>query len=254
MTTRRTLAHKLLSPPNWRGFIGMLQSAPDLLDVFRRYYLRQESYPYTVRLRTPVGRLALELHSREDFVTVHEVFFRQDYRLPKTEAERLRVAVDFGANIGVTSAYFLTRNHDVRVYSYEPVPTNIVRARRNLAPFAARLVFNECAVGTEDGMVSFGVESSGRYGGIGAPYATHIEVQCRRGQAELERILQHHPRVDVLKLDVEGMEVPIIRSLTGPVLEAIGCIMAECDGREVSLPKFACCQYLNVARFTASGA
>jgi hypothetical protein len=76
----------------------MLQIALDPLDVFRRYYLHQGSYPYTVRLRTPIGTLALELHSWHDFITIHEVFFRQDYRLSRTEAERLRVAVDFGTN------------------------------------------------------------------------------------------------------------------------------------------------------------
>jgi len=228
----------------------MLQIALDPLDVFRRYYLHQGSYPYTVRLRTPIGTLALELHSWHDFITVHEVFFRQDYRLSRTEAERLRVAVDFGTNIGVISAYFLTRNPEVQVYSYEPVPRIAALARKNLAPFVTRLEFNECAVGIEDGTVSFGIENSGRYGGIGISHAEHIEVQCRRGESELKRVLRQHPQIDVLKLDIEGMEVPIIESLTPPVLEAIGCIIAECDGQEVSLPKFDYGQYLSVARFT----
>jgi FkbM family methyltransferase len=246
-----TLIGKVLSPHNWRGFNGLLRTAVDPVAVIRRYYLRQGSYPYIVRLRTPIGVTGLEMQSRDDFITVHEIFFREDYRLSKAQAQRLRVAVDFGTNIGVASAYFLTRNAEARVYSYEPVPRNIERARKNLAPFAARLEFNECAVGVEEGDVSFGVEGSGRYGGIGVSHAAQITVPCRRGESELQRILRQHPRIDALKLDIEGMEVPIIKSLPPEMLDVIGCIVAECDGREVSLPNFSYGQYLSIARFTA---
>lgn len=245
------LAQKLLSPHNWRGFLGAIRTAVDPFAVIRRYYLRKGSYPYTVRLRTPIGPLALELRSAADFITIHEVFFREDYRLSKAEAERLRVAVDFGANIGVTAAYFLTRNPQVQVYSYEPVPSNIALAQKNLAPFAARLQFIECAVGTEAGTVEFGIESSGRYGGIGVQHMDRIRVPCRRGDEELTRMLQQHRRIDALKLDIEGMEIPIIRSLPPETLGGIGCILAECDGEEIRLPNFAYEQYLSVARFTA---
>ena len=247
-----TLIRKLVSPHNWRGFAGVARSALDPVDVFRRYYLHRGSYPYTVRLRTPIGKLALELRSHDDFTTIHEVFFRQDYRLSNAEAKRLRVAVDFGANIGITAAYFLTRNPQVQVYSYEPVPSNIALARKNLAPFASRLEFIECAVGTEEGVVDFGVENSGRYGGIGVPHSSQIKVPCRRGEAELARMLQRHPRIDAVKLDIEGMEIPIIKSLTPSTLGEIGCILAECDGREISLPNFVHHQYLSIARFTAT--
>ena len=63
--------------------MGMLQTALDPLDVFRYYYLHQGSYPYTVRLRTPIGMLALNCIPAGGFCfTVHEVFFfRQDYGL-----------------------------------------------------------------------------------------------------------------------------------------------------------------------------
>jgi FkbM family methyltransferase len=249
-----TLTRKVLSPHNWRGFKGLLRTAIDPVGVIRRYYLHQGNYPYMVRLRTPIGIVGLEMQSRDDFITVHEIFFREDYRLTKAQAQRLRVAVDFGTNIGVASAYFLTRNAEARVYSYEPVPRNIERARKNLAPFAARLEFNECAVGVAEGDVSFGVEGSGRYGGVGIGHTAQITVPCRRGESELRRILHQHRRIDALKLDIEGMEVPILRSLPPETLDAIGCIVAECDGQEVSLPNFAYGQYLSIARFTAINA
>ena len=218
------------------------------MSVARRVHLKRGRYPYTIGLRTPIGPIHIELSSEQDLRTVNEVFFRQDYRLPRD----VRVIVDFGSNIGVSVAYFLTRNTEVKVYAYEPVPTNIARAKRNLAVFADRVELVECAVGTVNGRVSFSVESSGRYGGIGLKgpkYKDSIEVTCWRAEEELRRILARHRRIDAIKIDVEGMEVPIIRSLSPEVLAATSRIMAECDGREVNLPNFAYKQYLSIARF-----
>ena len=245
----RTLMHKILSPHNWHGLAGLLLNARNPLPILWRFYLKRGRYPYTIGLRTPLGTLDLELYSRQDLITVHEVFFRQDYRVPRD----LRLIVDFGSNIGIASAYFLTRNAQTRAYAYEPVPVNVARARRNLAKFADRLELAECAVGTMTGRVSFGVESSGRYGGIGRTRGDIIEVECRRAEDELQRIAQHHKRIDALKIDVEGLEVPILTSLSSDVLGAISRILAECDGRQVRLPAFAYDQYLSIARFFHRG-
>jgi len=214
-----------------------------------RYYFRAGSYPVYARLRTPIGQIALQAYSREDLITLHEVFFREDYRITGEGAKRLRVAVDFGANIGIATAYFLTRNGDVRVYSYEPVPTNLDRARKNLATFVDRVEINECAVGTEEGTMSFGIEASGRYGGIGVPHAEQIQIPCQRGDVELGRILQAHHCIDVLKVDVEGMETPLLRSIDEKKLGTIGKIFAECDCSELLLPGFEGSQTLSVASF-----
>jgi FkbM family methyltransferase len=213
-----------------------------------RYYLNKGKYPYRIGLRTPIGPIDLYLFSHHDLITVHEVFFREDYRVP----ENVERVVDIGSNIGVSAAYFLTRNAKVKVHAYEPVPANVARARRNLAAFADRVELVECALGTENAPVSFGIEGSGRYGGITRPYKHRIDVPCRRVGDELRRIVDHHNRIDVLKIDVEGMEVPILKSLPPTELSAVAHIMAECDGREVRLPNFTYDQYLSIARFTSA--
>jgi len=243
------LVRKFTSRHNWRGVIGLFKSCANPAAIITRYYFRAGSYPVYARLRTPIGQIALQAYSREDLTTLHEVFLREDYRITGECAKRLRVAVDFGANIGFATAYFLTRNAEVRVYSYEPVPINLDRARKNLATFVDRVELNECAVGTADETMSFGIEASGRYGGIGVPHAEQIQVPCRRGDAELERILHAHHGIDVLKVDVEGMETPLLRSIDEKKLGTIGKIFAECEGSELLLPGFECSQTLSVASF-----
>jgi FkbM family methyltransferase len=244
-----TLLKKLSSRHNWRGLMGLLMNCANPAETVLRYYFHIGTYPACVFLRTPIGRIALDLYSREDLITVHEVFFRRDYGITGKRAGRLRVAVDFGANIGVAAAYFATRNRQVQVYSYEPVPTNVARARKNLEKFQDRVEINDCAVGLEEGMVGFGIEPSGRYGGIGIQRTAQIEVPCRRGEAELERIVRSHRHVDVLKVDIEGMESVILNSIKAENLDTVDNIFAECDCTEVTLPGFRCDQNLSIATF-----
>ena len=234
---------KLLGRHNWRALFGLLRVSRSPIDLFLRQYLGTGSYPVTTRVRTPIGAVALTLHSRSDVVTLNEIFFRRDYAAD----ESLRVAVDFGANIGIASAYFLSRNPVARVDAFEPVPANIERARQNLRAFGSRVTLHESAVGDRTGRVRFGVEPTGRYGGIGVGTGREIEVECRDAAAALGAILEREKSIDVLKIDVEGMERPILERLAALPAGSIGCIYAEYAGDDLELPGFARGRYLSIA-------
>ena len=80
---------------------------------------------------------------------------------------------------------------------------------------------------------------------------SYIEVWCHRAEDQLAHILQNNDVIDALKIDVEGMEIPILKSLSIPVLTRISCIMAECDGINIGLTNFAYQQKLSIAWFTS---
>lgn len=235
--------HKLLGRHNWRALFGMLRVSRSPVDLFLRQHFGTGSYPVTTRVRTPIGAVALTLHSRSDVVTLNEIFFRRDY--PADES--IRVAVDFGANIGIASAYFLSRNATARVDAFEPVPVNVERARRNLRAFGSRVTLHESAVGDRTGRVRFGVESTGRYGGIGVGTGREIEVECRDAAAALGAVLEREKSIDILKIDVEGMERPILDRLAALPPGRIGCIYAEYADDDLNLPGFERDRYLSIA-------
>jgi hypothetical protein len=75
------------------------------------YYLTQNDLtnPLIVRWKTPVGDVYLKAWNAVDILTQFITFCREQYRC----GSEICTAVDFGANVGISAAYFLSRNNDV---------------------------------------------------------------------------------------------------------------------------------------------
>jgi FkbM family methyltransferase len=189
----------------------------------KRYVFGSGTYPYRCRVRTPLGNQEITLFHPDDMQTVTEIFCRKDYAAPA----QIRTVVDIGSNIGVSALYFLTRNRQVRCQLFEPDPRNIERLRGNLQQFEARYTLHEYAVADREGMVDFGIEETGRYGGIGANRPETIRVRCRDVNAVLDEALAETEEIDLLKVDAEGVEEAIVRAIRPDLLQRIRLIYFE---------------------------
>jgi FkbM family methyltransferase len=206
-----------------------------------RYLSGRGEYPCSWEIRTPLGVVAPNIYTHDDLVTVTEIFCRLDYEAPPG----LGAVVDIGSNIGISALYFLTRNRDSRCYLYEPVPENVVRLRENLAPFTGRWELTEAAVWDRAGTVSFGIEPTGRYGGIGVETARSIAVPCLDINEVLDAVLEREPSIDILKIDTEGAEISTVGAIRDDLLDRIGVIYLETMERPVLHPgrfdaRFSC--------------
>lgn len=227
----RRVVRAPLSRGHWRALAGMPRAYPrgEVAGVAGRYLLGRGAWPWTCHVRTPIGAFPVELHRSDDLATVNEIFARLDYRAPHD----LRVAVDVGANIGVASLYFLSRNATARSYCIEPDPKNVARLHRTLAPFAGRFTLHEVAAADEDGEATFYVEPSGRYGGFEQGWLEDsITVPTRSFVDLLDGVLAGEDRIDVLKVDTEGSEQALVSSIRPDQLDRIDRIYYETDGPE----------------------
>jgi FkbM family methyltransferase len=200
-------------------------------------------------VKSPLGTLALTVYSYYDVQTVNEIFCRDDYY-----ASREEVFVDFGANIGIAAAYFLSRNPRSIAYLFEPVPFNLERLRANLAPFEGRYMLEDAAVCDHTGTVQFNWEHTGRYGGIGVPHGNRTEVRSVDSNEALERIATRHGAIDVLKIDVEGLEPALIQRLPPDLAMRIRQIYAECRFDTPPLQTHTYVQRGSIARLTLARA
>ena len=222
----RSLARVVRAPfgrHHWIAAVNMVRVYERPIDAAKRYGLALGAYPHTFRLRTPIGAVNATAWSFHDVMTINEIFCRRDYWIDPSD----RVVVDFGSNIGISGLYFLTHAPNSFVYCYEPLPSNGERLTATLRNFADRYRLSVSAVAPYAGRVDFAFEATGRYGGIGLRFPRQIVVDCLRAQDVIASVLSDNGKIDILKIDIEGLERDVVLSLPREQLERIEKIYAE---------------------------
>lgn len=117
--------------------------------------------------------------------------------------------VDLGANVGYSSAYFLSHYPNSPVIAVEPDPENFALLQKNLWPFGSRAVAIEAAIWSHNTKVSIRSE---KYRD-GASWARQVE-ENKNGNIDAIDIsslfaLSKRDRIGLLKVDIEGAEAVI---------------------------------------------
>jgi FkbM family methyltransferase len=132
---------------------------------------------------------------------------------------RLDVFVDVGANIGNHSIYFGLAC-GAEIYAFEPNGPNYSRLERNLtlSNLIDRAHPHRLAFGIEPGyVVSSFKEGSTNTGGAGVKEAnacTPEAVQLVRADDQLAQLINEPPSRMVVKIDVEGMEIDVLKGMS----------------------------------------
>ena len=123
------------------------------------------------------------------------------------------ICVDVGANIGYTAILMARCAYRGAVFAFEPHPTIIGFLKRNIeanAAEAGHIEVFECALGAESAQVTLTTppdfDINWGLGRITNDSSTGIAVR----QESIDRVLQV-PRIDVLKIDVEGLEKSVLK-------------------------------------------
>lgn len=218
-----TLVQALFQKRHYHALGNMFRHYATPNEALRRYLSGAGPWPWQVRIYTPMGPRTLTLRSWHDLLTLNEIFCRGDYDLnpPPT------IIVDIGANIGLASLYALTRNRQTQAWLFEPVTANIAAIPAVLQGFEHRYQVVTAPVAPEAGPVCFGIEPSGRYGGIDVCTGQSLTLQAMSIRAALAPILAQHARIDWLKLDTEGSELALLEAIPPDMLAQIENIYLE---------------------------
>lgn len=182
-------------------------------------------------IRTKSGETLTYRLSRADIQTVREVWFDQVYRLPFEWEGSGGVLLDLGANIGCASVYLVRRYGFERVIVVEPVPDNVVVARRNLMQNGVLAEVIQGAVGPTGGTVAFAVAVDRNLGRIDS--AGDILVDLVTPQELLARA---GGNISLMKMDIEGAEEPLlVDDLSW--LSRVDALIAEFHPRIVDYPR-----------------
>lgn len=192
----------------------------------------------TLKLRVNGTMVPVKVRGGTEDVVMSELILRDDseYRLPPLPDFRPETILDLGANIGLASIYFATRYPQARVWSVEPLPENIELLERNLAPFRDRVTILRCGLGEVAGTLPYFPSKDRRnfgggtfQGGLGdVSRAMPLPIRTLTEVMTVEGI----PQPDIIKLDVEGFEGPILRGAPESIIGATRVVIGELHGIE----------------------
>lgn len=199
--------------------------------IFQRHCLDQAP---TKLVSLPIPGYSHRIYFRRntsDLHIVRQVFRLRDYDCLNRDQE-IRIFVDGGANIGATSFFLLSKYPQARAIVIEPDEANLEVCRRNLGPFNDRIEVMPLALWSKTVPLKFCRH------GKGQAQESAISVgSCSAEEAEIEGIslddLFHRidsPKVDLVKLDVEGAEQTIFSDGTLHWLDRTRNLLIEPHG------------------------
>ena len=140
----------------------------------------------------------------EDIGTIINNVIREEYG-DFTLSKEPEWMIDAGAYIGDTAAYFISKFPKLKVIALEPNPTSYEMARQNLVPYGDHAVVLKKGLYSNEKTQFFSGDSTGA-----SIKDFGIEIECTTIPSLLERY--SIPRVDILKMDIEGAEEAIFLS------------------------------------------
>jgi FkbM family methyltransferase len=165
-----------------------------------------------------------------------QIFGDREYRC-LDQLKNARLIIDCGANVGYSSAYFLTRFPSSRLIAVEPDIDNFDLLRTNLAPYADRCHFVNSAVWSKPTGLVFvdstlkGAECSRRVRearGDEKPAMIATDIQQLLKESGFDRI-------SILKIDIEGSERELFSSNYSEWLPQVDHIVIELHDDECAV-------------------
>lgn len=172
---------------------------------------RDVSVPVSIRWKNK--RLNIFISSYGDLLSLIEVFIEEEYKL--NVSEEVKTIVDAGVHVGYEALYFAVEYPAARILCSEPDPYTFSKLEKNIAEHPQISVYN-LGFGGHDGTMSF---HSSEHDSIASSFVVSgsdshtIEVPVRTVKTFLTEV--GVDVVDILKFDIEGMEVEMLRGCVG---------------------------------------
>lgn len=168
-----------------------------------------------------------------DMCVLDQIFLCDEYS-PLRSIECPKLILDLGANVGYSSAYFLSCFPSADVIAVEPDPRNVEICRRNLAPYGNRARIIKGAIWSEQCRLK--LARSGY--ADGRDWATQVlPVEDAQDEEavegwDVESLLQlaGKQQIDLLKIDIERSELELFGAGSRLWLEKVRNLCIELHG------------------------
>ena len=197
----------------WRILRGCRDKSR-LSDLPKSVVLRNLEYPIIIRPGT------------QDADTVIDNVIREEYGnfTPVRDPEWM---IDAGAYIGDTAAYFLSRFPNLKVIALEPNIDAHKIASQNLRPYGDRVILLKKGLFSSEGIKFFAGD-----GTAASISNSGQEIEC----VTVSSLINQYsiPRLDILKMDIEGAEESVFLSNPETWLDRTDLLIIEIHGPHIN--------------------
>ncbi len=167
-----------------------------------------------------------------DFVVVHEMFSRDDYNIKQLKLGDNAIILDIGANIGAFSLLAAFHFPGSKIFAFEPAETNFKVLKNNieLNSLGERIVPSQFAISFKEGDQEM-TYSKDEYAHslVAEQVTTDFERKGIVHCTTLEKIIENNniSIIDILKMDIEGLEYDVLFNLPDNVFSKIRYMTLE---------------------------
>jgi FkbM family methyltransferase len=164
-------------------------------------YSRQAKFPLKCRPNT------------SDIEVFHQIFAIREYRC-LDEVRNANLILDCGANVGYSSAYFLSRYPNAYVIAIEPDPDNFAILKHNLAPYKGRCRAVLSAVWSRPTRLVVSRQFGSKKESSRSVREGRVSEEPALMGTDIETLLldSGYARISILKVDIEGAEAAVFSS------------------------------------------
>ena len=160
----------------------------------------------------------------------YEIFIKEEYACAKTLIKSAKIIFDIGGHIGLFSEWCLKLNPQVEIHYFEPFEKLVQEAKARLQASSSQIVFNPFWVAKIPWSYNFlfnptKTMQSSQFPSFLNPAWTLASVRYEN----LNDYLQNQKiwSIDLMKLDIEGMEFEVLFDLQEESWEKIQALVCE---------------------------
>ncbi|MFT3749160.1 MAG: FkbM family methyltransferase [Agriterribacter sp.] len=187
-----------------------------------QYHFSLNNYPKTIYLRTYSGDIAM----------LYEVFWQKVYAAVINKITDPRTIVDLGANTGMTSLFFSQHFPQASIYAVEPDADNFEILTENLSEEIQKGNFIplKAAITGKDGEVYIQKKTYAYNSSVSEVAVSDSKVKAFSMHSFFHEMMIE--QVDILKIDIEGMEENVFSEETS-WLKMVSVVVMECHSAAI---------------------
>lgn len=182
---------------------------------------------YIYKLKNNI-KLSVRLFTWDSWI-IDEIFFRKIYNPEGFEIKDSDIVIDVGAHIGSFTIYAAINTKEGQIFSFEPVKENYFLLKKNIELNGIKNVYiHNLSITDKTGKdyIHISDNNTGICSHILKGSKTKKEIV---NTTTLTSIIKNYKlkKIDFLKIDAEGSEYDILRSLPGSIIKKILKIVIE---------------------------